>query len=466
MCSAQQVTRSLTVASSGFLQPCQECCSQVTGTQFLCSSCNNVTGYAYIRGGQCILMPGCTNLGLDGVCLGCANSYYLSNGQCFQCQASCSSCVDGNYCNGCAGGYYNATTGNYPLCLTCPAGCATCTSATTCQTCLASFRLSGSTCVACPASCTMCPSGTCTQCAAGFALIAGTCYACTDGTKGGSAGCTGCTSNNVAVVCVVCSSGYFLTNSNTCASCSATFANSLSCTSTGPTQCQNDYVTPISNRYHLVGSSCIANTRNCKFMNTDGTCSSCYFENGLYYTLSGTGNCVLCSITGCDNSKLDKAQGCVCQSCLPGYRFVNNLCIACSNLRCTACPDNPNNCTACQDTYGIFSSACAQCNLANCLNCDGDVTKCTKCADGYYLSNSNCYACQASCLKCKTNTQCLTCNALSYLQSNGLCKQLPQNCVQVYANGQCKLCQPGYYPIEGSCYTCQYNSYNVPLSLV
>lgn len=354
-------------------------------------------------------MPGCRELTLDGVCEGCVEGYWKQSGSCVACQLSCGTCVDQNYCLTCKTGYYNATTGDYPLCLACPNGCSVCTSGTSCQGCGSGWRLSGSSCLACTANCLTCTATDCSACSPGYTVISSLCYACTDTTKGGTAGCTSCKTTSNTITCLSCSSSYYL-NSNTvaCVACTTTFPNSLTCTSSGPTQCLNDYVMPISSRYHLVGTSCIANTRNCKMMNSNGggSCSSCYFENGMYYTLSA-GTCVLCSITGCDSTKLDVSKGCVCQACLPGYRFVNNICIACSNLRCTQCPMDVNNCTSCVSTYGIYSSACAKCNLNNCLNCDGDVSKCLSCADGYYLANSQCYSCQTTCTKCTSNTKCI-----------------------------------------------------------
>lgn len=446
--------------SSGYLTPCSDCCSQVTGTQFLCSSCNNQTGFAFIRGGQCVVMEGCGELGLDGVCVGCAVGYWRQSGRCVQCHASCDSCVDSNYCVTCKTGYYNESTGDYPLCLACTGGCSQCTSATACQACAPQYRLSGSTCVACSANCVSCSSTACTQCLTGYTVISSTCYACTDISKSGSLGCLTCVTTGSSITCKSCQSGFFLNSAGACVSCSLTYPNSLTCTSSGPTQCNNDYITPISSRYHLVGTSCILNTRNCKMMNSNGTCSSCYFENGMYYTLSA-GTCVNCSITGCDNTRLDVSKGCVCQACLAGYRFVNNICIPCANLRCTSCPMDINNCTSCVDTFGIFSSACAKCNLNNCLNCDGDVSKCLSCANGYYLENSQCYACQTSCSRCTSNTKCVECAAGSYLAETGLCMQLPVNCVEVYETGHCKLCGFGYFPVDGSCYECSINGYNV-----
>lgn len=75
--------------------------------------------------------------------------------------------------------------------------------------------------------------------------------------------------------------------------------NAALCTSNVALQCQNDYSATLSSRYYLMSGQCIANTNRCKVMSSVyGTCSSCYFESGAYYTLVN-GVCNQCSQVGC-----------------------------------------------------------------------------------------------------------------------------------------------------------------------
>lgn len=193
------------------------------------------------------------------------------------CQASCATCVDSTFCSSCNSGYFNAANGDYALCIACPVGCSACSSLTACSTCLTGYRLSG-TCLQCPPNCNQCTASACTTCATGFALITGGCVPCTTSANGGTAGCLVCSVNSGSISCSKCADGYYLTNSNTCATCHSRFPNSGLCTSSQLIQCRNDFVATLASRYYLVSGQCVANTKKCKVMrNTQGDCSSCYF---------------------------------------------------------------------------------------------------------------------------------------------------------------------------------------------
>ena len=426
---------------------CSQCCYQVQGPAFVCSSCP-AGSYTFLQGGQCIKVVGCTSLSAEGVCLNCVTGYYLNQGKCSTCDVSCATCYDSTLCLTCSVGYYNGTNVNNALCQPCSLGCTACTSSSTCTACGTGFRLNAAACTACSSNCNVCSAASCTTCNSLSVLIGTSCYLCTDISKQGSAGCTSCTGTALRVLCSACSSGYYLDPTNSaCYTCSSKFPNSVLCTYSAPLQCSNDAAATINTRYYLVGTQCVANTNNCKDMlDNTGKCSSCYFTAATgYYSLTN-GVCTLCNVSGCSTY----SSTCQCLSCQNGYQFINNQCIACQSLHCNVCQASVTACQQCAPAYGRLSSACQLCQPSNCYNCDGDNTVCATCNTGYYLSGGNCYECQTKCVTCLSNTQCTSCIAGTYLQANGRCKTLPDNCISIDTTtlksdvGSCKRCAYGY----------------------
>ncbi len=435
------------------------------GPAFVCSTCAS-GNYIFDIGGQCIKLEGCLSITKQGTCTQCGNGFFLYQGSCTACDASCASCYDSSFCVSCSSGYYNGSDIDRSLCQSCSAGCTACSSASACTSCASTYRLSAGACIACSANCLACTAGACTTCDSLSGLISSSCYLCTDLTKQGSTGCTACTSNGVRIQCTACSAGYFLNAATqACVACSAQYANSILCNSSAPLQCSNDNSATLTSRYYLVNSLCVANTNNCKDMlDSSGKCSSCYFTSATgYYSLSASNVCVLCSVPGC----LTYSSACQCLSCQNGYQFINNQCIACQNLHCYQCQASVSSCQSCAPSYGRLSSACLLCQPSNCANCDGDNTACAVCNTGFYLSGGLCYNCQNNCLSCISNTQCTSCAAGYYLQSNGRCKVLPSNCIQIDTTtlssnvGSCKRCSYGYILLAGSCYPCSSSLFNV-----
>lgn len=235
----------------------------------------------------------------SGLCTACGDGFYLRDGTCVACHASCATCSDSTYCNTCKTGYFNATNADYRTCVSCSTGCISCTSASSCTTCATRYRLSASACVACSANCLQCTNSACTNCEDGYGLISGVCQICSNVAFGGTAGCQTCTVSVGLISCTKCSAGYYLTALGACQTCSSRFPNAALCTSNVALQCQNDYSATLSSRYYLMSGQCIANTNRCKVMSSVyGTCSSCYFESGAYYTLVN-GVCNQCSQVGC-----------------------------------------------------------------------------------------------------------------------------------------------------------------------
>ena len=453
-------------ASSVVNVGCKECCYQVKGPAFVCSSCP-AGQYVFDIGGQCIQLAGCLNINTQGSCTSCASGFYLYQGTCTACDASCATCPDSSYCLTCNTGYFNATDISYSLCQACSLGCKTCTSGSACTMCNDGFRISGGTCSACTSNCITCTALVCNTCNALSGLISGICYLCTDSAKQGSAGCLTCTSNPTRILCTSCAAGYFLdSTTQACVQCSTQYPNSILCTATNIIQCANDQAAILTSRYYLVGNTCVQNLKNCKDMkDSSGKCSSCYFSPTAYYSLnSGTGACVLCNnVVGC----LTYSSTCVCTACQNGYQFINNQCNACQNLHCHVCQTSISACQGCAPSYGRMSSACVLCQRSNCYNCDGDNTVCAVCNIGYYLNSGKCYSCQANCVSCVSNTKCTSCIVGTYLQSNGRCKTLPDFCIDIDTTtlsssvGSCKRCQYGYILIEGNCYPCSSSLFNV-----
>lgn len=155
-------------------------------------------------------------------------------------------------------------------------------------------------------------------------------------------GCLSCFTNATTslIKCTNCLSGYFLTYLNTCVSCSSIFSNSILCTSNQPLQCANDSHPTLNKRYYLVNNQCIANTNQCKIMkNTQGHCSECYFQSGMFYQLANNA-CVRCNLPGCATY----STTCSCLACLSGYQLVNSQCVACQNLHCSICQSDIKSC--------------------------------------------------------------------------------------------------------------------------
>ncbi len=231
----------------------------------------------YLLGGQCVKVEGCSSIDNNGRCSVCRSGYFLRDGACVACDASCTTCVDSTWCTGCATGYYNSTNGNYANCISCPTGCSTCSSSTSCSACLNGYRLAGSLCTACSSpTCLQCTASACTQCQSGYALVSGSCQACSTTVAG--AGCLVCSNTGGSITCSKCADGYYLTLGNVCASCNSRYPNSVLCTINQPLQCLNDYSTTLTSRYYLINGMCVQNTKRCKSIkNTQGDCSSCYF---------------------------------------------------------------------------------------------------------------------------------------------------------------------------------------------
>jgi len=212
-------------------------------------------------------------------------------------------------------------TTSIPLCATCSISGAT----ITCVACsLGSFPTSTTVCTACPTLCTSCTSLT-------------VCQTCVNNLIPNPSLC-GC-DNTVG--------SYLNILTNTCVSCSQTFPQCATCTSSGTLAC----ATCINGTYLL-----------------SGACYTCPF-----------------SCTSCTSNT-------VCNTCITGYVLSYNVTNMCGCPYCTTCAYyNVTNCAVCDYT-----------NVTNafCLTCD----------IGYYLVNGTCYQCPLQCATCTSAAVCQTCN--------------------------------------------------------
>ncbi len=190
---------------------------------------------------------------------------------------------------------------------------------------------------------------------------------------------------------------YFLdTTYGVCRQCSVFIPGAARCRDEKtPTQCLNDYDPVLTNRYYLVGISCISNTKSCKKINDIyGNCSSCYPG----YTLT-LGSCVQCPFTGCLAANSNVVNNlCTCTLCSSGYYLTGVTCTACTTINCAVCLSNV--CSACKQGFYFSVNTCLAATALNCVQSkSGSATLCAICATGYYKgSDELCYLCQQNCL--------------------------------------------------------------------
>ena len=210
------------------------------------------------------------------------------------------------------------------------------------------------------------------------------CISCTDTTDGGSTGCLSCYEDNNFIRCEQCAAEYFLDPDNgVCRGCADYITGAARCRDENtPTQCANDYDPVLTNRYYLVGITCVANSKSCKkIADIHGNCSSCYPE---YRLDPSTGGCELCDFTGClvANSSV-VSQVCTCTECDRGYYLLGATCVACTTANCAVCPSD--TCSACLPGYYFNGASCAVSSAANCLGAKlNSATLCATCMRGYF----------------------------------------------------------------------------------
>ncbi|CAD8183584.1 unnamed protein product [Paramecium octaurelia] len=178
---------------------CVECQQNIPGctacvdnnTNLVCSSCssNNQNGKNYyldVNNNGCTLCnQGCLTCS-STACNSCLSGYYLSNGQCVQCeQQACQTCTSQS-CQTCQSGYYLKQVDGQNTCMLCPYGCSNCNpNGQQCSECLPSFVLRNNGCTIGTIFCAEYNDfGICKTCMYGFALRNNICVSCIDFTSG------------------------------------------------------------------------------------------------------------------------------------------------------------------------------------------------------------------------------------------------------------------------------------------
>ena len=179
---------------------------------------------------------------------------------------------------------------------------------------------------------------------------------------------------------------YFLDTVNgVCRDCSLHIPGAARCRDEKtPTQCQNDYDPVLTNRYYLIGISCILNAKSCKkIADINGNCFSCYPN----YIMS-SGACQACPFSGCVAANATVINNvCTCTVCTRGYYLAGVTCTACTALHCAICASN--TCSACLQGYYFSGGNCLLGSGPNCLQAKtGSSSLCAVCMDGYFLGSN------------------------------------------------------------------------------
>jgi len=170
-----------------------------------CASCNTTTCTQCLSGYFIVFATGqfvSSCISLNNI----TRTYYTNVIRCFACNlANCLVCVMNGYTLECQSCQSNTYRFNNTCVTTCPTGTYS--------------SVNPNDCINCPANCTSCTSASyCSTCATGLALFNGICTS-------------------------TCSNGFYLSNTNTTASCSACSAQCLSCNlATNCSLCVQPYI--------------------------------------------------------------------------------------------------------------------------------------------------------------------------------------------------------------------------------
>lgn len=161
--------------NNGVCNPCEASCKTCVTNAITCTSCFR-EDELNARSQCCSL--GCSNCFLGSTkCSECADKYYNSNRECIRCQDPCISCTSQAFCTKCSG--YLILDAAKGTC-SCPTSCISCDSAGQCTSCLNGFYVNAGKCDACVSPCKTCvASNFCLTCVDYKGITAtGTCTAC------------------------------------------------------------------------------------------------------------------------------------------------------------------------------------------------------------------------------------------------------------------------------------------------
>jgi hypothetical protein len=369
------------------------------------------------------------------------------------------------------------------ICKTCDTSCKTCsTSSTSCTSCYSPNYLSLTTCVA------TCPSPTFGN--NGTRTCGNTCENTNEYEDTSTRVCRACntlckTCTTTATTCTSCNSPYYLSGSTcvtTCTSPNWGINSTRSCLST----CANSNEFGDTTNYricspcHSTCATCSGTATNCL------TCISPRYKSGSLCVIAcpsptfGNNNTRQCA-SSCSNTNEygDLSDNRICKTCNSNCLTcitTSTQCLSCaspmflSSSTCvTACPsptvgnNGTRSCAASctnPNEYADISDnrICKTCD-GTCATCSGTATSCLKCSSPRFLSDSSCViacpdptvgnngtrACAASC----TNS-----NEYPDLSNNRICKTCTAICATCSISaGNCLSCNTGKYLNSNTCLT-------------
>lgn len=344
-------------------------------------------------------------------------------------------------------------------------------------------------CNECDSTCATCEnSDFCLTCIDGYGLFEGLCYTCSDYASPNCWECeyNSDLTGGIPLLCQYCSDGYLLiSKTHTCydedidngcptgtfkrseeiniCDCSQLLFSLNSC---------HSFILKVTACHPLCKSCEDATQFNCGECIDSGTVKELILDKDLtscYDCSEIDENCQDCSYMN---------KNYVCLECSKGMYSYANKCLGCVD-GCEQCsgPD-ALDCTTCLDEqyYSVSERDCKEC-IGSCLKClDEDIciecrsdtkildSKCYEnCPSGYYTTWSNrCYECHDTCKECSgpLNSECEECKQGFYLK-DGFCMACPVECKICYLNDSfenrvvCDECTDGflYFEKEKFCYS-------------
>ncbi|KAL4435521.1 hypothetical protein ABPG74_020297 [Tetrahymena malaccensis] len=427
----------------------------------------------------------CTASGTQTSCLDCNSGYYLSSGECLQCNPMCLTCSDSKTCINCKPVqgltlnssnqcvcqdyfYFDSTNIICKPCLT--ATCLTCkANSNQCLSCQKPLALLGTECVdscgigkavdqitnqcqKCISNCQNCDNNlsSCNQCYNGFFFLNNKCISqCPDGYYGDeqNAICTPCTQSE----CINCTQSKHI-----CTKCQVNFFVDINKYQCIPKCYDNQYIDQgyckNCSELYAFCNSCILNQCN---QCSDNLVLSVNQQQCLNICPLGTvqdgQKCVQCK-NNCSSCDVNL----VCQVCISKFYLHQGNCLS-------SCPSGyyPNKYNICQPCLSIFNN-CQKCSDVECLSCDNrsdykyldiNKTQCLQqCSVGQFNDSRNqCLTCQNNCATCDQNNPqiCKSCDPNNsygniFLTENGNCVNKCPSEFYADANNICQRCNVKY----------------------
>ncbi|KAH0576038.1 Cysteine-rich membrane protein 2 [Spironucleus salmonicida] len=338
---------------NGIAKPCDENLTSecICGNASFCVSCNTA-------GNQCKKCLPHMKFSKNGICGGCEDGFALEIKQCIPCtDENCKICPSKkNTCTSCKNNFsvQNGKCEKHcqvrtstcainqicdTICKDCINNCATCKDAVDkCLTCESGFMLEGDKCVTCPNGCANCDGdkNNCKICNDGFFVKDRACTTCDGNTTekckcGNAVNCATCDSSDIGncgncitsykkasdETCSTCVDGYLMVGmvckkcEQTCATCSQSIEK---CTS-----CIDSHTMSIN---QTCEKNCTGELEDGKACNDEKTVDCGGNDQITACKCEDTANCFKCDSS--DNKK--------CESCMTGYKFVNQQCDSCMDV--------------------------------------------------------------------------------------------------------------------------------------